>query len=400
MRLPCNAAARFLLAFSALAFMLTAHGEEEEESLFAKPYVLTEHQPDPQSYPLALENWDSCKVGRLMDAETRHLSFSLRNIAGKPVFIKAIKAGCPCIKLDKPLEKISLAPGQSVKTEFTISARKIKKGPFNRPVIVETEGAPIATVSVTGENVEMIDFSPAPAIDLGTFIGDVPWKRTVTIVSLLDDDSLKILPPPSHALLNVVLTKEAPKQFKVEISPKGTLPKKQNKVALLFPVEGIPNYDSVEIGLLFEPTGWKFQAENAKLTINKAETNLAEPCVVEGKLVLAKAPPKQPPKHYWGHKPPKDHLENNPNIAVVSVADNEENKAHPFSSPETWKPHLEKVVFPYLPENVKAEKIPSNGGIILKFTLPAGFFTEERTSLRVPVTYNGSPVATLSIVAQ
>ena len=371
----------------------SAHAEEE------KPHELTSAN-DVNVYPIAPVNWDSCKDVKLYDRQFMKLHFELKNISDGKLKVNAVIPACPCLSLEKEFTSVELAPGGAIPVDFKINAGKLKLGAFERYFVVEVEGHKNATMRVNGTVAKPMKFEPNQILQLGRFIGDVPWKRTVTIVSLLEDDSLKILPPAPNALLNVVVSKVAPKQFKVDISPKGTLPKKQNKVALLFPVEGIPNYASVEIGVLFEPTGWRFQAENAKLTIDKAETNLAEPCVVEGRLVLAKAPPKQPPKHYWGHKPPKDPLENNPSIAVVSVADNEENKAHPLSSPETWKPHLDKVAFPYLPENVKVEKVPSNGGIVLKFTLPGGFFNDERTSVRVPVTYNGSPVATLSIVAQ
>ncbi len=355
---------------------------------------------DAKVYPLAPVNWDSCKDVKVYDRQVLKLHFDLKNISDKKLKINFIKSTCPCLSLEKEFSDIELAPGGVVSVDFTLDGKHLKIGPFNRLFLIDVEGFKEATMKVSGENFKAVDFEPKQILQLGRFVGDVPWKRTVTIVSLLDDDRVKSLPPAPHELLNVVVTKAAPKRFKVEISPKGALPFKKNKIVLQFPVEGIPNYGPAEVGVLFEPTGWKLQAENATITINKAEAKLDEPCVVEGKLVLAKAPPKKVTTHFWGNKPPNDPLENNPNVAVVSVADNEEKKAHPLSSPETWKPLLDKIVFPALPENVKAEKIPSNGGIVLKITLPAGFFNEERKFVGIPVNYNGSQITTLSIVAE
>ncbi len=379
-----------------LSFILFPQYADGAESNF---HHLTEYN-DAKVYPLAPVNWDSCKDVKLYDRQFLKLHFDLKNISDKQLTINFIKSTCPCLVLEKELSNIELAPGAVVPVDFTLNGKKLKLGPFNRVFLVDVEGFREATMKVTGENVKVVDFEPKQILQLGRFIGDVPWKRTVTIVSLLDDDSMNILPPAPHDLLNVVVTKSAPKRFKVDISPKGALPFKKNMIALQFPVEGIPNYGPAEIGVLFEPTGWQLQAENTTIAINKDETNLGEPYVAKVKLILAKAPPKQTPKHYWGNKPPKDPLEDNPNVVVVSVADNEEEKAHPLSSPETWKPLLDKIVFPSLPENVKAEKIPSKGGIVLTFTLPAGFFNEERAFVGIPVNYNGSQLTTLNIVAQ
>ena len=379
-------------------FQAIADEQEQQENDAPKPQVhIIGEDAATDGFPLVSVGGSSCLQLKLYDMEKRKLNVSLKNISKNSVKIKVVLRGCPCLTLAAPIKNVVLGPGQSLPVDFTIDAKNLKPGAFDRFFYVDIEGydSP-ARLPVKGEVTELFKFSPNKVIQLGTFIGDVPWTRTFTLESLAGPDKVSIKPPEDNPLFNVEVQKESPTLFKVKVSPKGELPAKRLKEVIELTVEGIPNYGPAELGLMGIVTGWSLVLENEDIVLKSKDINHEEPVTVEAKLILRSEKFAKKSRRQQSGSEKKD----NPLITVQTVADNEEKKAHPLSSPETWQPLLKDIMVERLPENVKLEKIPSDGCIILKFTLPAGFFKSSAPSLYVPVKYKNKSLSSLSITAR
>ncbi len=356
--------------------------------------ILSQETPD---FPLISVGGEECLKLELYDMETRELKVSLKNITKAPVIIKAIIPGCPCLTLKSQIENVTVEPNALFPVDFTINAKKLKSGPFDRFFYVEIDGQETpARLPVKGEIKELLKFSPNKVIQLGTFIGDVPWTRTFTIESTLAPDKITIKPPQNQQVFNVEVQKESPTVFKVIVSPKGTLKAKKIKEIIQLPVEGVPNYGPAELGISGTVTGWVLALEKDSIILAKNNINHEEPMVVEAKIILKSDKTGKNTRRHKANTEKND----NPSISVLPVADIEEKKARPLSSPETWKPIMNDISIEWMPDNVKLEKIPSDGGIVLKFTLPAGFFKSSRPFLQVPVKHQGNVISMFKILSK
>ncbi len=361
------------------------------------PWHIIGSKTNPDVFPIIVTDGESCLQLKLYDLEVRKLHLTLKNISKGLVKIKTIMPACPCLSLPEPIKDVTLEPNSTIPVDFTITARKLKPGNFDRFFFVDVDGYEIpARLPIKGEIKEILKYTPNKIIQLGTFIGDVPWTRTFTIESLLEPDKLSLKAPEEHKHFNVTVTKESPTAFKVTVSPKGKLPEKALKEAIPLTVEGVPGYGPAEVGIICNAIGWALTLQKSNIALAKRNINHEEPLSVEAKLIL------KSDKSVKISKMPRPHRNkvDNPDITVISVADNEEEQTHPLSSPETWKPLLNDISVERLPENVTLEKIPSNGGIVLKFTLPAGFFKSSTTSMKVPIRFKGNIIAAFKVVAR
>ena len=370
--------------------------EKADNGVQKYPWHYINDKELPDVFPLVSVDAEASLQLKLFDLETRQLKVSLKNVSKKPVTIKTIKRGCPCLALTSPIDNAVIEPGALLPVEFTINAKKLTPGKFDRFFFVDVDGYEYpARLPVRGEITEPFKFTPNKVIQLGDFIGDVPWTRTFTIESTLEPDKVAIKPPENHQFLNIEVKKESPTVFKVVVSPKGKLAPRKLKEEIQLPVEGIPDYGPIIVGIKGLATGWALAVENNSFVFPKNKINHEETIVVEAKLILRSE------KNEKASKPQRrGHTMENPFIAVESVADNEEKAAHPLSSPETWKPLLKEIYIDYLPDTVKLDKIPSDGGIVLKFTLPPGFFKSSVPYLHLPVKYKGDILAIIKVVSR
>lgn len=367
--------------FVAAVLCITAFcaNDELDENGFPIPYVLVKHEANAAEYPAELLDWESCKVGNLMDEEIRHLSFTLKNITQAPIKIKAIRPACPCLKFNDTIADIELKPQEKYTANFDILGTKLKPGEFLKSVIVEIENAKIATMSISGTVVEMVEFEPSAAIDLGTFVGDVPWKRCIDLKTHFESEDVKVLPPEKDSkYFNFTIIKQNKNLFTVEITPKMPFPKstKTFREVIHLPVQGVPNYGPIEIGVKGQATGWLFSITKDTLYLPKTSIKNEEAIEVETMLILKNDKPAQ-----------EIHKTNKPEpiikLVSMSVAE-EEDLVHPTSDPATWVKLLDLVEV-QAPLDVLVSKIPSEGGMILHVSIPAGFFK------------NGRPITPISV---
>ena len=387
------------LLLAALLLCNAMHAAEEttqEENAPKQSWhvIGSEETPD---FPLVSVGGESCLSLKLYDMETRKLNISLRNISKAPVKIKAIIPGCPCLSLQSKIEDATVAPNALFPVEFTINAKKLKSGAFDRFFYVQLdERENPAKLPVKGEITELLKYSPNQVIQLGTFVGDVPWTRTFTIESTLEPDKITIRQPENQQLLKVEVQKESPTIFKVVVSSKGKLPAKKLKEVIELPVEGVPNYGPAEVAVIGVVTGWDLSLEKDAFVLAKNRIDHEKPTVIETKMIFKSEKPAKPSRRHRANAAKHD----NPMITLLPVADNEEKQARPLSSPDSWKPLINDISIDNIPENVKLEKIPSNGGIVLKITLPPGFFKSSKPFLNLPVKVRNNIISMLKVSAK
>ena len=224
----------------------------------------------------------------------------------------------------------------------------------------------------------------------------MPWSRTFTIESILEPDKVEIKPPEQNQHLSIEVKKESPTVFKVTVSPKGKLPPRKLKELIRLPVEGIPDYGPIELGILGNVTGWALTLENNSFVFSKTSIDHDAPMTVETKVIMKSEKPRKPSYKHRGSHDKKD----NPSITTLSVAENEEKQTRPLTSPETWKPLVDEITIEHIPENVKLDKIPSSEGIILKLTLPPGFFNSSTPFINAPVKFKGNLLSYLKVASK
>lgn len=385
--------------FSAFAFLSCIHGEdvkndnEAEENLPAtnKRHVLTSAS-DPAVFPLAVQDWDSCKVGKLMDRELRHISFTLKNITKAPVKILHTKSGCPCLKLDDPLVDYTLDAGKTFKVSLTIDGKRLTKGEISRIAYVEVEGYPLSVMPITGEVVNMWEFEPKQIIDLGEFYGDIPWKRSFKIKSKFEDPNVKLNQPAENNLFNLALTQTAPKEYLLEVTPKIPLPAQTIKYSVEFPVSGIENYGPVQVGIKGVRTEITFSLTPKRIIIPKKLLKDTEPFVVEAKI--AKENPSENKRRSGRNRKASHGHSDEIHQQPVSV---EEDAARPFNSIKTWETFVKDISIT-VPDTVKVEKIAKADGISIKIHIPKEYFDKGKTNMRVTALYKGKKIDVLTVI--
>lgn len=386
-----------LLVAAILCNALTAAEEPNEDDNEPKQKWHVISSEESSDFPLISVGGESCLTLDLYDMETRKLNMSLKNITKAPVKIMGIIPGCPCLSLQAPIENATVEPNASLPVNFTINSRKLKPGKFYRFFYVQLDGRELpAKLPVKGEIKELLKYSPNKVIQLGTFVGDVPWSRTFTIESTLEPDKITIKQPEIQQRLKVEVQKESPTTFKVVVSSQGKLPAKKLKEVIELPVEGIPNYGPAEVALVGVVTGWDLTLEKEAFVLAKNRIDHEKTTVIETKMILRSDKTAKPTRRHRSNAVKND----NPLITIQTVADNEEKQVHPLSSPDTWKSIMNDVSIDNIPENVTIEKTPSDGGIILKITLPPGFFKSSSPFLNLPVKVRGNTISMLKVSAK
>lgn len=141
------------------------------------------------SSKIYLEN-DSLDLGEIPEGKIHAASFSVENKGGGPLEIKAVTAGCGCVKIISPLSKVSISPGEKAKIKFTLDStgfsEDIEKFIYittNDPIQPQIRFLIKAKVSAKSQTIieRFRSFSPLAVICAGLADGINPCAFTVLV---------------------------------------------------------------------------------------------------------------------------------------------------------------------------------------------------------------------------
>jgi len=309
--------------------------------------------------------------------------------------LKRVRVNCPCLSLQEAPAELTLAPGAECRVKARLDAGKIKASKFDRVIMIEVEGEELQLVHVTGERVQMLDFEPAPGIDLGTFAGvDVPWSRTIRIKSrFAGNQVLELLPPPENENFAYKLERLSPTEYQLEFTPKLPLPKGSFKHIVDISTRGVERYGAVKVGLFGTVTGWLLALDNPTLLIDLKTVQPGKSFTREVK-VLAKS--KEGIDRRRRISPAARTNVSADKLANVQLVSAEEEVAGSLNKLETWEKIATEIEMAF-PTGVTLEKIPQEDGLVLKMTFPEDFFSQRLRST-VQVSFQKKVIDRLRIV--
>lgn len=368
--------------------------------LFANTVQVNKEKVSAETVPkkpaaLQILDAESLQLGKILDREQRDFSFRLRNGQAKTLLLKRVRVNCPCLSLQEAPAELTLAPGAECRVKARLDAGKIKASKFDRVIMIEVEGEELQLVHVTGERVQMLDFEPAPGIDLGTFAGvDVPWSRTIRIKSrFAGNQVLELLPPPENENFAYKLERLSPTEYQLEFTPKLPLPKGSFKHIVDISTRGVERYGAVKVGLFGTVTGWLLALDNPTLLIDLKTVQPGKSFTREVK-VLAKS--KEGIDRRRRISPAARTNVSADKLANVQLVSAEEEVAGSLNKLETWEKIATEIEMAF-PTGVTLEKIPQEDGLVLKMTFPEDFFSQRLRST-VQVSFQKKVIDRLRIV--
>lgn len=365
-----------------------------------RDYVLTD-DPRPDGFPVEIIDFEKCHAISILDYEVQSCSFTLKNLADTETTIKRLLPGCPCIALKdgRALTNVVLLPKGTRQVAFTIDAKKLALGDFSRSFLVEIEGQKPALFVVRGTVIPKLAFTPAKQLDLGAFVGDLPWQVTVQIQSLFDNDTISLDAPVSdhNDQLVTSLVRKSPKSWELTISPQ--LPMKQGTLrqSITLPVNGKKNYGPVSILITGQVKGFQLHLEDNNWHLHHHGIQPEQTIKLAAKIKFG-APPRPT---FGGSAHSTKHLQLNiPGLlGIVNISELEE-KQRPLESPETWRNIMSDLTVEGLPNGVTASMIPTFDGVKINLAITGNVLLDTKHTykkLTFEVKYKGKVIDNIEI---
>ena len=351
-----------LFTFTSMASGQNGMAEQSEDADKEEIYILTSNKV-PAGYPLKIKETHGGNIGIIHDFDLKPFVYTLKNISDKPVKDITVKSTCNCIQLVAPIENRTLAPGEELPINFTVSGPHIRNGKFDRVILLLVEGLPPVRIGVIGENTPLVDFTPAVCIDLGNFHGFTPFKRTFVIKTRLDDDKLKLGQPNENQYFDAKITKTAPQTYTVEVSSKKRqLPSGRLAEKIMIPATGLEHYGPVFVVLKGHVIPPRFRLEKSKITIEPQDIPEKGPYKTSFELqMLALGKLRQSSQ---GKRPDLVALQ------PVSVEEMQDNSLEKL---ETWQLFANDLTFSGVPDGVTIEKVPRSNGLDIQLTISENY---------------------------
>ena len=350
----------------------------------------------PEGYPLELVNAEVGSVKDLLDYECRPLKAIFKNRTGKDVVLKKILCGCPCLTLAKDYSNAKVPANGKLELDFSIDGHSIHQENFDRWMLFQINGFPEVFFQLAGNRVTKIRYEPARSINLGTFAGDVDWKRTIKIISDFEGD-ITLEQPDEHPLLKFEMKKTGAGVHELTIMP-GKLPMKTGRIRANIRVQvkgaeqltGVKQYGPLVIGVTGEVTGLKF-ALNRENFIMEREKIKEEGKGMLRTFVILREDKKSRVKMLSMHR------ENVKDLDSYFPVSKEEEEKRPLDELETWEKIAEDIQVE-LPEGVKLLKKAAERRIALEFEITPEYLEKAgKGFLQMPVTYQKQSVGTVQI---
>ena len=351
--------------------------------------------PNSEVYPLTILEGEKLKSLTIMDREVLSLACTLKNISEKKVRIVDVQSSCPCLAIDEVKDAV-LGPQKCLELKMSLDARRLsfkQDGSFEKKFFVHIENVPVSFAVVSGQMKEMISYDPAAIIDLGNFIGDVPqWKRTVTMTTLFEEENIDLKLIKGNRFFNLAVTKQAPKVFKLEITPKDPFHVGMIQESIPLNVEGIPNYGPIAVLVLGHSQGLAFRLKQNTKIFKRNEVNTSEnqEFDVPIDLLTLHMEPKQ-------SRLMRKLVSNNTEMAHLPVS-KEENAIRPMDNVATWSKYATGFSMPEPPAGVSVQFVPEDNGVKIHFTVSPDFWKQEKNRFESRVFYKRRPFGNFTLV--
>ena len=351
-----------LLAFTHTTFSQMLPDPPEAEAK-QEIYILTSNKV-PEGYPLKIKETHGGNIGVIHDFQHKPFVYTLKNISDKPVKNITVKSTCSCITLASPIENRTLAPAEELPVNFTVSGPNIRNGKFDRVIMVIVEGFPNVRLGVIGENTPLIEFDPAVCINLDSFHGFTPFKRTFVIKTKLDDEKLQLGQPEKNQFFDTKFTKTAPQTYTLEVTSKNRqFPQGRLAEKIIIPATGVEHYGPVFVALKGYVNQPRFKFEKSKFTIEPQDIPEKGPYKTSFEVQILNLQKTRPSSH-----------EKRPDlVALQPVAVEEKEQTDILKKIETWKLFADELTFVGVPDGVTVEKIPRSNGLDIQLTISENY---------------------------
>lgn len=355
----------------------------------------------PKDYPLELvADMKQFDLGKLMDFEIRPLPFSLRNKTDKPVVVKRLLSGCPCLELARQYHGVSIPAGGELKVEAKIWGKKLNAGEFRRAFILELEGFPVTYVRTWGERVDMMDYNPNQIIMTGSFSGTFPWRRVFVLTHRFDAPGVELsLPEEEHPIFKLKLSKKGEKEYELEVAPK--LPLKVGKMngVIEVAVKGVPNYGPIEVGVFGTVVPESFHLSNSRQVVVRQKLKDDEEYVLEVPVNFGKELSAR--ERARGGRRRLSHRERDQRVFLQDLSV-DERAYRPLDKKETWEYFAKRIKVGNVPPGARLDVVPEADKMVLKMTFPKGYFKTNKDCRRLlsPVTYEGKRIGFMEILVR
>ncbi len=321
-------------------------------------YILTSNKV-PAGYPLKIKETHGGNIGIIHDFDLKPFVYTLKNISDKPVKNITVKSTCNCIELDTLIEDRTLAPGEELPIHFTVSGPHIRNGKFDRVILLLVENLPPVRLGVIGESTPLIDFTPAVCIDLGSFHGFTPFKRTFILKTKLDDDKLKLGQPEENQYFDTKMTKTAPQTYTIEVSSKKRLfPAGRLVEKIMIPATGVEHYGPVFVALKGFVNLPRFRLEKSRIAIEPQDIPEKGPYKTSIELQMLAL-----------SKLRRTTAGKRPDLVAVQPVSVEEMQADGLDKLEIWQMFANELVFQDVPDGVSIEKVSRANGLDIQVTI-------------------------------
>lgn len=394
-----------LLAAFLLALPCTYAQDEEddydidkvEEQLNQPKYVINGPKPQlPENFPLLLTDDSGSKLDNLGDYEIRDKQFKLKNTSGKTLKLLGVVTSCSCIMLPSDFRNTEIPAGETFTLPYQAVGSKMKPGSFTKDIYFRVDGWPPVKLTVTGEIVCKVESVPYLVMQLGTFYGDVPFKRTFAFTSHFDHDDLSLEAPADDDLFHFTMKKTAPKQFELTLEPK-TLPMPFGPIlnSYQLAVKGVKGYGPLQIGLKGDVTTLKMVMDARKhvLHLPKPEDGEAYRHTAQVLSLNIVRGVEGGGKRSRNRKAREEEGKS----SKYWVA-NEEKAVHDYTQVATWEKLIDQLTVDGMPEGIQIEKKAIAGGYELTFVFTPAFFAAGKTESVAHVKFRENHVNSLKFV--
>jgi len=375
-----------------LGVCLPSLGEGEETAVKTDDKAVWSFNPEklPENYPLVLTNQEVGRVKDLLDNERRTLKAVFENRLGKDVVLQKVLCGCPCLTLAKEYAKTTVAANGRLELDFSIDGHAIHDEKFKRWMLFQVEGLPEVFLNFEGNLITKMRYEPVRSMNLGTFVGNVDWTRTIKIISDFQED-ITLEPPADHPLLKAELKKTDAKTYELTIKPK-SLPMKSGRFFAKFalPVKGVEHYGPVVVGVRGEVKGLKLALSRQQFTMDRAKMKAGEKGELKTLVILEED--KKSRIHFNSRR--RETVKDKDAYFPVS---NEEEAVRPLDKLETWEKIAQDIQVK-LPEGVKLTKTAAERQVVLNIEIAPDYLEKaQKAYLQLPVTYHQRGVGNIQI---
>ena len=353
----------------------------------------------PQS-PLVIENAEELKKLSVFAIQKLEFFVKLKNTGKAPVEIRTIRTNCNCLELNTKVNGLTIDPNETLPISIFLLGRHLQPGRFYRYILLDNKGYMVQRIELEGYQKPMFVYEPSQHLDFGLFVGNVPWKRSITIRSLVPGVELSLPPLPKDMKenpWNIQLTKQADSLYVFEVSP-NFLPMKQGKFQMNMPlhVKGEGVEGTIAVGFMGGVRGQRFLAERKEFQILASKEDLSQELIWLNRIIPVPESERHSSTYYQAKRSSSASKIFTQQPVTYWPVTLEENRAGGYFEKSTWEKLLPDFAVKCSDETLKATLRPQVHSVEVEVVFPKNYFKPDAPKqVKMEYLFQGKPFATV-----